>query len=572
MEGNSGSDPARPLLANRDNNSAENGGQRSRLSRRISVSSLRASFTSKLPDKVRSGLDSESPFDVDLSSTTALSKGEKEYYERQFATLKSFDEVDSVESSDCIEESDEEQAQQERAMKISNYANVALLILKIYATVRSGSIAIAASTLDSLLDLMAGGILWFTHLSMKNINIYKYPIGKLRVQPVGIIIFAAIMATLGFQVLITAVQQLIQNSPAEMMTTEQLIWLYSIMIFATVVKLMLWLYCRSSGNKIVRAYADDHHFDVVTNMVGLVAAVLGDKYYWWIDPVGAILLAIYTITNWSHTVMENAVSLVGQSAPPEVLQKLTYLVIRHPRIKRVDTVRAYTFGVLYFVEDDGEIEGDVNHRIQAGWMKWRKASGVLCDAKVPIKLKGKFYRTAIRPAILYGTECWAVKSQHENKVGVVEMRMLRWMCGKTRQDKIRNETIRERVGVAPIVEKMVENRLRWFGHVERRPVNSVMRRVDQMERRQTIRGRGRPKKTIREVIKKDLEINGLDRSMVDIELPEDLPLKEAHAIGESLQIKLEKLPEVERAFVHLDFECDHKPEHSVLIKLPNNQP
>ncbi|KAG4927557.1 hypothetical protein JHK85_054105 [Glycine max] len=59
------------------------------------------------------------------------------------------------------------------------------------------------------------------------------------------------------------------------------------------------------------------------------------------------------------------------------------------------------------------------------------------------------------------------------------------MCGKTRQDKIRNEAIRERVGVAPIVEKMVENRLS-----------------------------GRPKKTIREVIKKDLELNDLDRIMV----------------------------------------------------------
>jgi hypothetical protein len=42
------------------------------------------------------------------------------------------------------------------------------------------------------------------------------------------------------------------------------------------------------------------------------------------------------------------------------------------------------------------------------------------------------------------------------------------MSGKTRQDRIRNDNIRERVGVAPIVE-MVENRLRWFGHVERRP-------------------------------------------------------------------------------------------------------
>ena len=69
--------------------------------------------------------------------------------------------------------------------------------VQVYATIKSGSLAIAASTLDSLLDLMAGGILWFTHLAMKNINIYKYPIGKLRVQPVGIIIFAAVMATLG---------------------------------------------------------------------------------------------------------------------------------------------------------------------------------------------------------------------------------------------------------------------------------------------------------------------------------------------------------------------------------------
>lgn len=45
---------------------------------------------------------------------------------------------------------------------------------------------------------------------------------------------------------------------------------------------------------------------MVTNVVGLVAAVLGDKFYWWIDPVGAIILAVYTVTNWSKTVLENA--------------------------------------------------------------------------------------------------------------------------------------------------------------------------------------------------------------------------------------------------------------------------
>ncbi|XP_062112167.1 metal tolerance protein 4-like [Humulus lupulus] len=396
------------LLTDESGNPIENG----RVHKSNSVTSLKCEFFSKLPEKVRSGLDPEALLNLDLTKTTGLLEGEREYYEKQFATLRSFEEVDSLQSShDNNEEQDlQEQDKHERAMNISNWANVFLLAFKIYATVKSGSIAIAASTLDSLLDLMAGGILWFTHLSMKNINIYQYPIGKLRVQPVGIVIFAAVMATLGFQVLVQALQQLIKDIPSEKMTSEQLLWLYTIMLTATGVKLVLWIYCRSSGNKIVRAYAKDHYFDVVTNVIGLVAAVLGDKFYWWIDPVGAIILAIYTIMNWSGTVLENAVSLVGQSAPPEVLQKLTYLVLRHhPLIRRVDTVRAYTFGVLYFVE-------------------------------------------------------------------------------------------------------------------------------------------------------------------VDIELPEDLPLIEAHAIGESLQIKIEELPEVERAFVHLDYECDHKPEHSILVRLPNSQP
>jgi len=59
------------------------------------------------------------------------------------------------------------------------------------------------------------------------------------------------------------------------------------------------------------------------------------------------------------------------------------------------------------------------------------------------------------------------------------------MSGKTRRDMIRNDTIRERVEVAPIVEKLVENMFRWF--VERRPVDAVVRRLDQMEESQVKR-------------------------------------------------------------------------------------
>ena len=64
------------------------------------------------------------------------------------------------------------------------------------------------------------------------------------------------------------------------------------------------------------------------------------------------------------------------------------------------------------LQRDGDIDADVSHRIKAGWIKWRQASDILCDKRVPQKLKSKFYRTAIRPAILYGAKCWPTKIRH----------------------------------------------------------------------------------------------------------------------------------------------------------------
>lgn len=64
--------------------------------------------------------------------------GEQDYYERQFATLKSFEEVDGLMVTDSIDEEIlDEQAQQERAMRISNYANILLLAFKVLYNLES---------------------------------------------------------------------------------------------------------------------------------------------------------------------------------------------------------------------------------------------------------------------------------------------------------------------------------------------------------------------------------------------------------------------------------------------------
>nr|XP_027221221.1 uncharacterized protein LOC113813441 [Penaeus vannamei] len=67
------------------------------------------------------------------------------------------------------------------------------------------------------------------------------------------------------------------------------------------------------------------------------------------------------------------------------------------------------------VTEDGELDVEVNQRIQSGWQAWRRFSGVLCDKKISARLKGKVYKNSCETAILYGSETWPIKRVHEKK-------------------------------------------------------------------------------------------------------------------------------------------------------------
>ncbi|XP_051222647.1 metal tolerance protein 7-like isoform X2 [Lolium perenne] len=287
------------------------------------------------------------------------------YYEKQESLLKDFSEMETMNELGSLTGAPTEEelaslAKGERlAINLSNIINLILFAGKVVASFETVSMAVIASTLDSLLDLLSGFILWFTAHAMKKPNKYSYPIGKRRMQPVGIVVFASVMGCLGFQVLIESGRELVTQQHTTFDKYKEL-WMVGSMLSAAVVKFFLMLYCRTFKNEIVRAYAQDHFFDVITNSVGLVCALLAVRFHWWMDPVGAILIALYTITTWARTVLENVGTLIGRSAPAEYLTKLTYLIWNHhEEIRHIDTVRAYTFGTHYFVEVDVVLPGDM---------------------------------------------------------------------------------------------------------------------------------------------------------------------------------------------------------------------
>ncbi|KAK6757545.1 hypothetical protein RB195_015389 [Necator americanus] len=123
------------------------------------------------------------------------------------------------------------------------------------------------------------------------------------------------------------------------------------------------------------------------------------------------------------------------------------------------------------VTSTSDIDQEGSARVNAAWMKWKTATGVLCDKKVPVRLKSKIYRTVVRHVAF--CECWLTTKTLERVLHAMEMRMLRWTMGVTLKENVSNDTVRSIFGVVPITEKMKEARLRWFGHVLRREGDSV---------------------------------------------------------------------------------------------------
>ena len=123
-------------------------------------------------------------------------------------------------------------------------------------------------------------------------------------------------------------------------------------------------------------------------------------------------------------------------------------------------------------------------------------------------MKGKLYKTVVRPAMLYGLETVTLRKRQETELEVAETKMLRFSLGVTKMDRIRNEYIRGTAHVRCFGDKVREARLRWFGHVQRRDSEYIGRRMLRMELPGR-RPRGRPKRRFMDVVKEDMRVVGV---------------------------------------------------------------
>lgn len=245
------------------------------------------------------------------------------------------------------------------AVQWSLIVNVVLLIVKVIALWVTGSMAVAASALDSLVDLASQGIVGLADVKMARPS-PKYPAGRARLEPIAVLGCAYVMTIGAIEVVRESAVQLHEGlSGGDLPHVDMTLPMYAILGAATLSKLILYFYCIQlraySGAAL--ALAEDHINDVASNIVAIAtaaAATSRPETLWWADPAGGIVISLYIITAWSRITVNQIRKIVGETAPDELLAQIRRLAEQHYPSCHVAFLRAYYAGQRLKV--DAEME------------------------------------------------------------------------------------------------------------------------------------------------------------------------------------------------------------------------
>ncbi|KAF2659048.1 hypothetical protein K491DRAFT_226519 [Lophiostoma macrostomum CBS 122681] len=238
---------------------------------------------------------------------------------------------------------------------INVIVNILLLAAKGVAAIWSSSLSLIASLVDSALDLLCTIIIWTTNklVGWRLTRLKKkFPVGRRRLEPLGILVFSIIMVVSFLQILQESVQKLLPSGDHSTATLPPAA-IFS-MVATIVVKGTIWIGCARVKTTQVQALAQDCKTDVYFNTLSLLFPLIGNKLnVWWLDPVGATILSLFIIYDWAGTCIENVTRLTGEAADDRTARKLMFMAWRFsPLVGGYKMMKAYHAGDGVWVEVD----------------------------------------------------------------------------------------------------------------------------------------------------------------------------------------------------------------------------
>ncbi len=239
---------------------------------------------------------------------------------------------------------------QKRATLVSSSVATLLVIVKLVLGVASGSVAVLASAIDSLLDMLVSAFNFFAIKKSEEHPDEEYHYGKAKVQAIAAVIEGTIITISGIYIIYEAFKKLNKGTETTLLTPSILAMTLSIIITYLLVKYLLKV-ARETDNLVIKADALHYQTDLWSNAAVLVA--LGLVYMTGMDAIDAIFglgIGIYIIYSAYEIIQEGIEILLDRSLDTDMVENIGNIISNHPEITSYHWLKTRTDGNTNYVE------------------------------------------------------------------------------------------------------------------------------------------------------------------------------------------------------------------------------
>lgn len=239
---------------------------------------------------------------------------------------------------------------QKKATIISSGTATLLIVIKLFIGILSGSVAVLASAIDSVLDLIVSAFNYFAISKAEQPANKKFNYGKGKIEALAGVIEGTVITVSGLFIFYTAIKKAISQEVVEYLGYSVLVMLISLVITIALV-LFLNFVAKKTRSMVVKSDALHYKTDVLSNGAILLSLVLiqvtGIEM---IDSIMGVVISLYIIHSAYQIIRDGVYILLDASLDEEVVEKMRDIILEEKEISDFHYLKTRKSGNTNFVD------------------------------------------------------------------------------------------------------------------------------------------------------------------------------------------------------------------------------
>ncbi|PCJ12611.1 MAG: divalent metal cation transporter FieF [Gammaproteobacteria bacterium] len=251
-------------------------------------------------------------------------------------------------------------------LRWATYASVStagiLIGLKLYAWINTDSVAILASLVDSIMDILASGMSLIAIAQALKPADDEHRFGHGKVEALAGLGQSLFIAGSGVFLIYQSLERFSNPQPIHHISAGSVVMIISIILTALLLAFQYYV-IRKTGSTAVKADALHYRADLITNVAILLALALASIGIERIDPFFAFIIAFYVLYSAAQIALEAIQMLIDRELPEQTQQLIESIALKNSKVRGIHELRTRQSGLVRFIQF--HIDIDKNTSLEA---------------------------------------------------------------------------------------------------------------------------------------------------------------------------------------------------------------